>query len=315
MQDNITIDTDPGIDDMFALLFSSCNQLPIRAVTTVYGNSTIDNVTKNAGYISKNIGAKWEIFKGADKPISGEARLAESHGQTGLGDVQLTDAQVKQPNHKTAQEFLTGLNVQDNNILLCIGPLTNLALALKNKPDFLESISKLIIMGGSFAEKGNVTEFAEFNVYNDPEAVALVIGTAYRQQVDTAIIPAEVCRKVLLTKQDLKALQNANLLPDLKAIVEPFIHYYMNDRTYGGYPGAVLYDVLVPIYYMYPQLFSAARSSVSIELDSVPQRGRTVALKDDNSPIKVCTDIDAVKTKELVMNSLMSSTPMHVLSQ
>lgn len=156
MQDSITIDTDPGIDDALALLFSFCNKLPVQAATTVYGNSTIDNVTKNAGYVVKNTGAKWDIFKGASVPIDGEARLAQSHGKAGLGDVLPTQSQVKQPNPKSANEYLTSLSADANNVIFCLGPLTNIALALKSKPDLFSSIKKLIIMGGAFTEKGNV---------------------------------------------------------------------------------------------------------------------------------------------------------------
>jgi purine nucleosidase len=307
MPEIITIDTDPGIDDALALLYSFCSKLPIQAITTVYGNSTVDNVTKNAGYIAKSIGAEWNIYKGADKPTLGVGRFAESHGQTGLGNAEPTDAEIKLPSKKTAQEYLTRLDTKDHNILFCIGPLTNLALAIRGKPGFLQGIHKLVIMGGAFVAKGNVTEFAEFNVYNDPEAAALVIDTAYKQRVDTTIIPVEVCRKVLLTKDDMQILQTANLLPDLQSIVEPFIDYYMNDSIHGGYEGAVLYDVLVPLYYLYPHLFITTPSTISVEL-GVAQRGRTTAVVNNKSSVLICTDVDANNAKELVMSALVGSS-------
>lgn len=307
MQDKITIDTDPGIDDALALLYSFRNKLQVQAITTVYGNSTIENVTTNAGYIAKSIGAEWNIYKGARGPISGVARLAESHGPTGLGDIQPTSTQVKLPSDDTAQEYLMHLDVNGSNVMFCLGPLTNLAMALNSKPNLLQNISKLVIMGGAFAGKGNVTEFAEFNIYNDPEAAAFVIDTAYKQQVDTTIIPAEVCRKVLLTKDDMQILQAAKLLPDLQSIVEPFIDYYINDSVHGGYAGAVLYDVLVPLYYQYPHVFTTVPSEVKIVMTE-SQRGRTTSIPNDQSSIFICTDIDAERAKKIVMETLVGSS-------
>ncbi|MFI5271363.1 MAG: nucleoside hydrolase [Candidatus Saccharimonadales bacterium] len=304
MRYNITIDTDPGIDDALALLFSYRNKLPVRAVTTVYGNSTIDNVTKNAGYIVKSIGTGWEIYKGASRPISGQVKLAESHGQAGLGNVKPAEAQMKRPNLRTANDYLESLDAQENNVLFCIGPLSNLALALKNNPALSQNIHRLVIMGGAFAEKGNATEFAEFNIYNDPEAARLVLDAAYKEQINTTVIPVEICRKILLTKSDLEILQSANLLPDLKSIVEPYVNYYISDSVHGGYQGAVLYDVLIPLYYLYPQLFTTVLAKVSVVTDDTSQRGRTTFTHDNASSVKLCININAFKAKELVMDSL-----------
>jgi purine nucleosidase len=307
MQDKIIIDTDPGIDDALALVFGNCAGLPIEAITTVYGNSTIDNVTRTSGYILKSINDNtWEIFKGAERPLSGEGLLAESHGTAGLGSLQPKKSEVQPSESSTANEYLVRtLTTTNNNVLFCLGPLTNLAVAIQNSPGLLQKVRKLIIMGGAFSQRGNVTDFAEFNIYHDPKAASFVFDMAHRQDIDTVIIPAEVCREVLLTKDDLASLQAANLLPNLKSIVEPFVNYYMNDGLHGGYAGAVLYDVLVPVYYLRPELFKSIPANISVDLYDPARRGKTSLISEPSSSIKVCTTVNGAKAKAFVMRTLL----------
>jgi purine nucleosidase len=158
-------------------------------------------------------------------------------------------------------------------------------------------------MGGAFRERGNVTEFAEFNVYNDPEALQVVLDAASRNSIDTTVIPAEVCRQVVLTLQDVERIKAKGLLPNIEAIVEPFIDYYMNNKTHGGFDGAVLYDVLVPLYYQHPELFTVESVDIAVELDG-PKRGLTTCRSTVGSTIKLCSDIRADEAKQLVMQSL-----------
>lgn len=304
MTSPIVIDTDPGIDDALAIAFSFSAGLPIESVTTVYGNSDIHNVTRNAGFIIRSLGAEWSIHRGATKPLVSNACVAESHGGSGLGNKVPAESEIVKPADSTAEAALTSLlESSDRVTLFCLGPLTNIAGLLQSRGELAQKIDRLIIMEGAFREKGNVTEFAEFNCYNDPEAFQIVIDAARDNHINTAIIPAEVCRKVTLTRADIEPIKQKGLLPNIDAIVEPFIDYYMNDEIHGGFDGAVLYDVLVPLYYQQPELFTVQPVSVTVEQQGL-KRGMTTYCDDDESTVKLCLDVQAVKAKQFILQAL-----------
>lgn len=300
VNEQIIIDTDPGVDDMLALLYAFSANLPITAISTVYGNSSLYNVTRNAGYIVKHLDSNWEIYKGASKPLTGEARRAKSHGVYGLGKVTPQDAEITQPSHESSTALLSTLNHKTTNTIFCLGPLTNIAIALRNTK-IARNIDRLIIMGGAFTEAGNTTNYAEFNCINDPEAFQAVIDAATKYKIDTVVVPVEICRKVLLTRYDLQQLERRSKFPSFRKIVEPFLDYYISNR---GYDGAVLYDVLVPLYYQHSKLFTVVPSRVCVELSDKERRGQTTATEDASSSIKICTDILASQAKNIVMETL-----------
>jgi inosine-uridine nucleoside N-ribohydrolase len=303
MTDNtipIIIDTDPGVDDTLALLYACKRQLKVTALTTVFGNASLDDVTRNAGYVTKSLGCGWAIYKGADRPLVGKARFAESHGGAGLGNVLPTDEQTRPARPESALEFLTQALATPKD-LFCLGPLTTIASLPRQS---LANINRLIIMGGAFTERGNVTQAAEFNVYNDPQAWQIVMDTATTYNIDTVIVPVEVCRKVLLTRGDLNVLAAKATLPDVRAVVEPYLNYYVSSRGEGKYKGAVLYDVLVPLYYERPELFTTVRGRVKVICKSGANYARTILQQDPNSTIQVCVAVQAASAKELCMQAL-----------
>lgn len=300
----IIIDTDPGIDDALAIAFSYSAKLPVKAISTVYGNSTIENVSRNADFLLDSLGTKWPIHAGASAPLHGKPHLAESHGKTGLGNVVFSNPSASNISSKPADQGL--IEILENNedvILFCLGPLTNIATLFMKRPDLVSKIHQLIIMGGAFYEKGNVTEWGEFNCYNDPAAFQMVVNNACQEKIDTIIIPVEVCRKITLTPTDAELMRKRGMLPEVDKIVEPFINYYIKNERHGGFDGAVLYDVLVPLYYQSPELFTVRPINVSVQQDG-PKKGLTTAHDDPASPLQLCTDVQASKAKERVMQVL-----------
>lgn len=305
MTDNIIIDTDPGIDDSLALIYAYVQNLPIKAIATVYGNSSLRNVTRNCGFIVKALGVAWPIYEGSDRPLTGSPRLAESHGKVGLGKLHPKDLEIVLPESTKASELFKLLKPRKGGwTLLCLGPLTNIARAINEDPEFIGKISQLVIMGGSFSGRGNVTEFAEFNTYNDPGALEIVLTAVAKSKADTTIIPIELCRQVLLTKDDLSVVETASRLPNIRQIVEPFIDYYLNDSRHGGYPGAVMYDLLVPLYYQHPQLFKSINALIKVNTLSKEHYGQTTYAPDPLSTIKICTEIKQEESKKIIMQAL-----------
>lgn len=300
----VIVDTDPGVDDALALAFAASLEPPIdiEAVTTVYGNSSVTNSTRNAGYIAKSLGTEWRIYEGAAEPLEGEGRLAAGcHGESGLGDVVPAADEVTQAQSDSASAFFQRVaEGEDEYTLFGLGPLTNVAEAFTNNPGILNKIGKIVIMGGAFSERGNITEYAEFNAYNDPLAFQIVLDKAKEANIDTTVIPAEVCNKVILTEVDLTELEKGKLLPDLRAIVGRYIGYYLND---GKYSGAVLYDVLVPLYDRHPDLFTTTPVRVAVGQEG-ERYGQTIATGDDQSSVRICTSVREAEAQAIVLRTL-----------
>ena len=183
----VIVDTDPGVDDAMALALMARAQLPIDTITTVYGNSVVANSTRNAGYIAHCLGAQWQIYQGAAKPLRGEGRLAKGcHGESGLGDFVPPDHMVLPAQPEPASAFFAKI-AQGKEVytLFCLGPLTNIAEAFIQNPGIVNNIGRLVIMGGAFSKQGNATKDAEFNVYNDPLAFQTVLNEAQQAEIDT----------------------------------------------------------------------------------------------------------------------------------
>lgn len=302
----IVIDTDPGVDDALALVYAFKAGLPVTALSTVYGNNLVKSSTRNAGYIARTLNTRWRIYQGATKPLEGEGRLSRAHGLSGLGDLMPANNQVAPAESKSAATFFKGLaQGREKFTLFCLGPLTNIAEALMENPSLPNKITKMVIMGGAFSKAGvNISPYAEFNAYNDPLAFQVTLKKAYEAGIDTTVIPGEVCNEVVLTEADLSQLEKQDLLPDIRAIVGPYLGYYLRPGSEGNHQGAILYDVLVPLYYQHPELFVTSRVRVEVEL--FPRKGRTVALADKKSSIQICRSVNSIAARALVLKTLSS---------
>ncbi len=305
MTPTIVIDTDPGIDDALALAFAASAALPIDAITVIYGNATIENTARNASYIVDILSEDWPVHVGAARPLTGNARLAESHGNTGLGKLKSNQLTSNKRNEISASAYYHQLAISnEKRVLFCMGPLTNIAEAIVSNPDIHKNLDQVIIMGGAFAERGNVTEFAEFNVINDPVSFSRVIDYLKTKHVITRVIPVEICRKVLLLRKDAEILEKSMTMPNIRKIVDPYIDYYTAKSEHGEYEGAVIYDVLVPLCYVRPELFDFDPVTISTHIVQDELYGQTTYKKSSGSSVLLCSAIDGGVAKECIMDVL-----------
>jgi purine nucleosidase/non-specific riboncleoside hydrolase len=195
----LILDTDGGVDDAQALLLLIANGRPPDAITTVFGNVDLDTATGNVLAVLAVAGVAIDVHKGAPKPVGWGPleqeiiHAREVHGDDGLGGAP-RPATIAEIAGSDAAGFLvselsiaatTGRRID----LLFIGPLTNLAMALTAAPGIVHGIGRLTIMGGTVYGRGNTTPAAEFNVFADPEAAAIVFGA----DIDTMVVPWEPC--------------------------------------------------------------------------------------------------------------------------
>jgi purine nucleosidase len=176
-QQKLLIDTDPGVDDALALMMALCHpRAEVVGITVTAGNVGIDHTTRNALTLVERCGGKVPVFVGADRPLVWPpVDAAYVHGSDGFGDAGLP-APSRTPENEHAVQAILRLSRDHAGelTLVMLGPLTNLALALRLDPSLPERIPRLVVMGAAVTGLGNITPSAEFNIFFDPEAAKVV---------------------------------------------------------------------------------------------------------------------------------------------
>jgi purine nucleosidase len=273
----IIIDTDPGQDDAVAILFAlgASDQLDLRAITAVAGNVPLSLTAKNArivlGWANRT---DIPVYAGCPRPLVREPLTAEHvHGETGLAGVPPEEPKVELANGHAVDFLMKALvNAWPASVTLCLlGPMTNLAAALVQEPEIRHGIKEVVLMGGGSHVRGNVTPTAEFNVYADPEAAAVVFGSG----VPMVVLPLDVTHQVLSTRERIARLENIGNRagPLIAAILRS---HGLIDRKQMGTDGAPLHDPTVIAYLLQPSLFFGRKVNVTVETRGEFTVGETV---------------------------------------
>ena len=182
----LLIDTDPGVDDALALLMAFNDpRHEVVGLTIAAGNVGLEHTVRNALKVCEVTGSTAPVFAGAAAPLLHPARdAAYVHGRDGFGDVGYAPAARTRESEHAALAMLRLSHAYAGRLLLvALGPLTNLALALKLDPTLPSRIARLVVMGGAVTAHGNITAAAEFNIAFDPEAAHIVFGAFPRTEV------------------------------------------------------------------------------------------------------------------------------------
>ena len=273
----IIIDTDPGQDDAVAILFAlgASDRLDVRAITAVAGNVPLSLTAKNArtvlGWASRT---DIPVYAGCPRPLVREPVTAEHvHGETGLDGVPLDEPKVELANGHAVDFLIKALgNARPASITLCLlGPMTNLAAALVQDPDIRRGIKEVVLMGGGYHVRGNVTPNAEFNVYADPEAAAVVFGSG----IPLVILPLDVTHQALCTKDRVTRITNiGNRASGL--IASLLRSHGKIDSKKLNTEGGPLHDPTVIAYLLDRTLFAGRKVNVAVETRGEFTVGETV---------------------------------------
>ncbi|MGI8881596.1 MAG: nucleoside hydrolase [Jatrophihabitans sp.] len=269
----VILDVDTGVDDAFALLFAARHPgLDLRAVTCVAGNTDVDSVVANTLTVLTAAGvADVPVARGAERPLLEPARPARHvHGEDGMGDLG-RPASSAHPDPRHAVELLHDLLTSTDRpiTLITLGPMTNAALLLRTHPDAVRGIERLVFMGGG-ALRGNATAAAEFNVWHDPEATAIVLDVAAVNELPVTMYGLDVFYGPEVSRAQSEALPVDDPGARLAADLLRFSYArYGSDLATIGDAGAVCAVVD-------PAGIATTRLPVRVELAGTWTRGQTV---------------------------------------
>lgn len=271
----VLIDCDPGLDDAVALLAAfGAADLHVLALTTVAGNVKGPQTAINARIIRELAGSTVPVCAGAPRPLLRDPVTAEDfHGSTGLGNLPF-------PAPKQALSRAHAVNMiirtcraarQDPITLIVTGPMTNVALALTMQPNISDGIEEIVVMGGADAEGGNITPYAEFNVFADPHAAAIVFGAG----LPVRCLSLDVTHDIRTTKKRLAWVRTieteqaevAAALLDASCKLE---------FSANGARDAPLHDPSTVIAVSRPDLFVGRRARIEVVTEPGDQFGRTI---------------------------------------
>ena len=284
----ILIDTDPGVDDALAILLAMLSpELHIEAITTVCGNVPVTQGTENLLRILGVLDLEEfpYIAQGEAQPLVKPLVTAvHVHGDDGLGNVsQLRNADGN-PLYPPADANISSTSgvdliletvtrYPDELTLVALGPLTNIAKAIREDPEKMQRLQKIVVMGGAFEEYGNVTTTAEFNIFVDPHAAHEV----FHFDVPIHILPLDATHQVVLTGERL--LAETDQRPDrisqfIRDATQPCMEFY---REHVGFWGFHIHDALPIGTLTHPDYFESVPAHVQVETESTLTSGLTVA--------------------------------------
>ena len=263
----LIIDTDPGIDDALAILLACASpEQELRALTTVAGNVPLARVTENALKLLELGGkAGIPIYPGSDAPLARKPVVAQVHGTSGMDGADLPAPRAKpEPGHAVDYLVETLSAAAPKSVTLAaIGPLTNVAAALEQAPEIGAALAELVIMGGATPKiGGNMSPHAEFNIFVDPEAAAIVFASG----LPITLVPLDLSHQMLASLARIERFAAIGG-PVGRSVAGMLLHFHDGDGH--------LHDPLTIAWLLRPDLFAGRRANIRIET-SGPRDGETV---------------------------------------
>jgi purine nucleosidase len=271
----IIIDTDPGVDDALTFLLALASpEIQLEALTTTQGNVTVDKATRNALSVLELCGASHiPVAMGSMYPLVQPLRASASiHGQSGIGNSQLPEPKARPLPQHAVDYLIERVLAEPGEIsIFPIGPLTNIAMAIRKEPRFAEAVKELVIMGGAILEHGNSTPLAEFNIYVDPHAAHIV----FHSGIPITLIPLDVTHKCLLLKPHVDRLME--IPSPISRFIRDAIEVYLKYSFELGYAGSALHDPLTLATILAPELLTLKEYYVDVDISGGVSMGKTFA--------------------------------------
>jgi purine nucleosidase len=302
----IILDCDPGHDDAMAILLArGCPDIDLLAITTVAGNQTLAKTTLNARRVCT--AARIDdvpIYAGCDRPLlRPQIIAAEVHGESGLDGPAFGEPTVPVAGEHAVDFLVRTLMASAGEITLVpVGPLTNIAMALRREPRIARRVREVVLMGGAYT-RGNRTPAAEFNILADPEAAAIVFEAGW----PLTMVGLELTHQARATQPVIDAIAAIGT-PLAATVVELMTFFGGTYRATQGIEGPPVHDPCAVARVARPELLTVRDAFVAVETRGQWTSGMTVTdfrlLLGHEANAQVATDLDAPGFWALMLDAL-----------
>lgn len=299
------IDTDPGIDDASAIITAiNSGALDILGITTVHGNVGLEHTTRNALKLVELLGANVPVYQGASRPIlQHREHAAEYHGEDGFGNTFLPGPGIS-PADGHAVDFIIRSAKEHEVSLLTLGPLTNVALAIAKDRDLEKQIKRIVMMAGTSRARGNTSPVAEFNIFADPEAAAVVFNSG----IPITMVPWETCLDTAFGPDTVAKLRKSSTEVG-KAFAQAMEFSVKRIRGYLGFEALLLCDLLAACVAIDSSVATeTVQARVTVETGGMYSRGFTVIderMADGGKPnTTICLACDRSKIEAMFLEAI-----------
>ncbi len=302
----VILDCDPGHDDALAILLACASPtLDVLAVTTVGGNAGLANTTRNALRVLTLLRrTDVPVAAGAERPLVREPLVQPSfHGESGLDGADLPDPAFAARDESAVELTAALVRAAARPVTLVpTGPLTNIALFLRAFPSLHDGIGAISLMGGSLGA-GNTTASAEFNIWQDPEAAAIVFGSG----IPILMAGLDVTHRALVLPADVARLEGLGTRTG-RIFADLMRFFAIHHRDRYGWDGPPIHDAVAVGVLVAPWLVERRRMRVDVETGDGLTRGRTVGdpegISGRQPNAEVVVDLDRAGFLDLVVDAV-----------
>lgn len=313
LKKNVIIDCDPGIDDALALMLAlKSSEINVIGITIVAGNVPVNQGAKNALKVLKLMNRlDIPVYIGNDIPLKRELVTAQdTHGDDGLGETFFKDVNLDENKdvkiNQNAEDFIIENAKLENVSLIALGPMTNLARAIKKDKKSFNKLVEIVSMGGNYKSNGNCSQVAEFNYWVDPDAANFVFKNI---EMPFSMVGLDVTREIVLTPNYREFISQIG--GEIAEFVVEITQFYVDfhwkqERTLG----CVINDPLAVAYFIDKTMCSGFLSNVEVVEDG-PAMGQTLVDVADfykrRKNAKVMTEVDSPKFMKFFLNRLFEN--------
>jgi purine nucleosidase len=302
MPRKIILDCDPGHDDAMAILLAHGNpEIELLAITTVAGNQTLDKTSLNARRVCTVAGVRVPVAAGCDRPLTRELKTAAYiHGESGLDGPAFGDPAVPLDERHAVDLIIESIMRSTGDITLVpTGPLTNIAMAIRKEPRIVHKVQEVVLMGGAYT-RGNTTPAAEFNIYADPEAAAIVFTAGW----PLTMVGLDLTHQALATPVVLERIAGLGT-PVARIAVELMEFFRESYRRNAGFDAPPVHDPCPVARVIDPKVMQCVDAFVAIETRGEFTSGMTVTdFRSDRPNAKVATRLDVDKFWNLMVDAI-----------